>query len=101
MKMPRYGRTSTRTTQPVFAQPLMSCRLNRSPKTVKRSQKKMIQAKNTNIVHITSPNEYAANTAVLLTFGVPVRTVSQPRAWHPCQRASGEDVRGDPNTVRR
>ena len=46
----------TRIVQPVFAQPLMSCRLNRSPKTMKRSQKNMIQAKKTSIDHMRSPN---------------------------------------------
>ena len=46
----------TKTLQPAFAQPLRSCRLNRSPKTPKSNQKNRIQAKNTNIVHMTSPN---------------------------------------------
>ena len=46
----------TKSVQPAFAQPLTSCRLKRSPKTTKSIQKNRIQAKNTNIDHMTSPN---------------------------------------------
>ena len=45
----------TKTVHPAFPHPLTSCRRKRSPKTMKRSQKKMIQAKKTNIDHSRSP----------------------------------------------
>ena len=54
--MPRNGRQMTKIVQPAFAQPLVSCRLNRSPKTMNSIQKNRIQAKKTNIDHMTSPN---------------------------------------------
>src|SRR6267154_1352386 len=63
MKIPRNGNTITKKVQPAFAQPLMSWRRNRSPKTVNRSQKNRTHMKKTNIVHITWPNVYASNTA--------------------------------------
>ena len=61
--MPKKGSTITKIVQPAFPQPLMSWRRNKSPKTVKRSQKNRIQAKNTNIVHMTWPKVYATSTA--------------------------------------
>jgi hypothetical protein len=57
------GSTITNTDQPAFPQPPMSWRPKRSPKTMKSSQKNMIQAKNTSIVHITWPNVYASTAS--------------------------------------
>src|SRR6266566_2620742 len=64
MKTPRNGRKITKITQPALAQPPMSCRVNRSPKTVNRSQNHRIQTKNTSIENITSANEYVASTFI-------------------------------------
>ena len=64
---PRNGSRITKTHQPAFPQPLTSWRRKRSAKTVKRSQNQRIHKKNTNIDHITSPNEYAASKASSLS----------------------------------
>ena len=57
MNTPMYGKTITRTSQPVLPQPPMSWRRKTSLKTVIRSQNQITHAKKTRNDHITSPNE--------------------------------------------
>jgi hypothetical protein len=56
MKTPRNGRTMTKMIHKTFAKPDVSCRRNRSEKTVISSQNQMIQAKMMSIVQRTSRN---------------------------------------------
>ena len=56
MNTPRNGSRITKMIHSVFMPPPMSCRRNRSPNTVIRSQNQMIQAKKISIVHKMSRN---------------------------------------------
>jgi len=53
---PRYGATITKMIQSTFENPEVSLRRKMSANTVIRIQNQMMNAKNTNIVHMTSRN---------------------------------------------